>query len=130
MKGREGKIVIRFPRGSNKILVTAAINGELYQDFLVDTGSTVVTIPSSMADALELEIVHGRRTMSTASGVVTVSEVIIDAIEIDGWVENDIRAVVLDMPDRPGLGLLGLNYLGRFQMDLNPEEGTLLLIPR
>jgi clan AA aspartic protease (TIGR02281 family) len=130
MKGREGKIVIRFPRGSNKILVTAAINGELYQDFLVDTGSTVVTIPSSMADALELEIVHGRRTMSTASGVVTVSEVIIDAMEIDGWVENDIRAVVLDMPDRPGLGLLGLNYLGRFQMDLNPEEGTLLLIPR
>ncbi|MCK5503929.1 MAG: hypothetical protein KAJ10_02135, partial [Thermodesulfovibrionia bacterium] len=59
-----------------------------------------------------------------------VSEVIIDAIEINGWVEYDISAVILDMPGRPGQGLLGLNYLGRFEMDLKPEEGILLLTPR
>jgi clan AA aspartic protease (TIGR02281 family) len=130
IKGQEEKVVIHFPRGSNRIKVTAAINGTLYQDFLVDTGSTVVTIPSSTADALGLEIVHGQRRLSTASGVETASEVIIDAIEIDGWVEYDIRALVLDMPGQPGMGLLGLNYLGRFQMDLKPEEGTMLLMPR
>jgi predicted aspartyl protease len=56
--------------------------------------------------------------------------VIIDAIEINGWVEYDISAVILDMPGRPGQGLLGLNYLGRFRMDLKPEEGILLLTPR
>jgi clan AA aspartic protease (TIGR02281 family) len=130
MKGQEEKVVIYFPRGSNRITVTAAINGTLYQDFLVDTGSTVVTIPSSAADALSLETVHGQRRLSTASGVETAREVIIDAIEIDGWVEYDIRALVLDMPGQPGMGLLGLNYLGRFQMDLKPEEGTLLLMPQ
>lgn len=130
MKGREGKIVIRFSRGSPRIQVTAMINETLSQDFLVDTGASMVTIPSSAADALGLETVQDKRRLATASGFVTVSEVVIDAIEIDGWVEYNIRALVLDMPDRQGLGLLGLNYLGRFQMDLKTEEGVLLLMPR
>jgi hypothetical protein len=37
--------------------------------------------------------------------------------------------VVKEEPANEG-GLLGLNYLERFQMDLRPEEGTLLLIPQ
>lgn len=130
MKGEEGKIVIRFPRGSDRINVTAVVNETLYQDFLVDTGATIVTIPSSMAEELGLEVYQGKRTLSTAGGVVKVSEVMIDSIEIDGWAEYNIRALVLDIPGRPGLGLLGLNYLGRFRMDLKTEDGTLLLSPR
>ena len=130
MKGQEGKIVISFPQGSNRISVTATINETASQNFLVDTGATIVTIPSSTADALGLETVHGSRVLSTVSGVEKVREVLIDEIEIDGWVEYDIRALVVDMPGRPRLGLLGLNYLGRFQMDLKPEEGTLLLTPQ
>ncbi len=130
MKGQEGKIVIRFTPGSSRIPVTAAINEVVFQDFIVDTGASMITIPSSTADALDLEIVQSKRTLWTASGVETVSEVIIDAIEIDGWVEYDVRALVLDMPDRQGLGLLGLNYLGRFRMDLKSEDGTLFLTPR
>ena len=130
MKELEEQIVINFPRGSNRVTLTAVINGTVDQEFLVDTGATVVTIPSTTADALGLEIVPGNRTLATASGVVTVNEVIIESIEIKGWVEHDIRAIVLDMPGRPKLGLLGTNYLGRFEMDLKPEEGTLLLTPR
>jgi clan AA aspartic protease (TIGR02281 family) len=130
MKELAEQIVINFPRGSNRVTLTAVINGAADQDLLVDTGATVVTIPSSTADALGLEIVPGDRTLATAGGAVSVNEVIIDALEINGWVEHDIRAIVLDMPDRPELGLLGTNYLGRFDMDLKPEEGTLVLTPR
>jgi clan AA aspartic protease (TIGR02281 family) len=130
MKGQEDKIVIRFPRGSGTIPVTASVNGTLRQDFLVDTGASMVTIPSSTAALLGLEIVHGQRPLSTAGGIVTAGEVIISAIEIDGWTEYDVGAYVLDLPGRPGLGLLGLNYLGRFRMDLKTEEGTLVLTPR
>jgi aspartyl protease family protein len=130
IKGQEEKIVIRFPRGSGTIPVTASVNGTVHQNFLVDTGASMVTIPSSTADSLGLEVVHGQRTVSTAGGTVHVREVIIDSIEIDGQVEYDIGAFVLDLPGRPGVGLLGLNYLGRFRMDLKPEEGTLVLAPR
>lgn len=129
MRGQEGKIVINFTPGSNRIIISSAVNDTVRQNFLVDTGATTVTIPSSTAEALGL-IVRGRHTLSTASGVVTVSEVTIDAIEINGWVEYGVRALVLDMPGQPGLGLLGLNYLGRFSMDLKTEEGILMLTPR
>ncbi len=130
MKGQEGKIVIRFPHGSRRITLTAAVNGTLTQNFLVDTGATVVTIPSSTVEELGLEIEQGKRKITTAGGILVVHEVVIDSIEIDGWVEYNVRALVLDMPDNPGLGLLGLNYLGRFEMDLKPDEGTLFLTPR
>ena len=130
MKGEEEWIVIRFPRGSNRIPVTAVINEEINQDFIIDTGASMMTIPSSTAEELGLEIVKGRRIVTTASGVVTATEVIIDAVEIGGWVEYDVRALVLDIPNQPGLGLLGLNYLGRFRMGLKPEEGTVMLTPR
>lgn len=134
MKGEEEQIVIRFPSRSRRITVTAVMNETSYQEFLVDTGASFVTIPSSAAESLGLEIVEGyhggRRSVSTAGGVVMASEVIIDAIEINGWIEYNVRALVLDMPDQPGLGLLGLNYLNRFQVDLKPEEGMLRLKPR
>jgi len=130
IKGQEDKIVIRFPRGSGTIPVTASVNGTIPQNFLVDTGASMVTIPSSTADSLGLEVVHGQRTVSTAGGIVKVREVIINSIAIDGQVEYDVGAYVLDLPGRPGLGLLGLNYLGRFRMDLKSEEGTLMLAPR
>ena len=130
MKNMEEKIVITFPRGSSRVTLTAVINEAIDQHFMVDTGATIVTIPTSTADALGLEVIERDRTIATASGVVKVNEVIIDAIEIDGWVENNVRAIVLDIPGQPKLGLLGLNYLRRFQMDLKPEEGTMMLTPR
>lgn len=130
MKELEETIVIHFPRGSNRITLTAAVNNAVNQNFLVDTGASIVTIPSSTAGTLGLEIVRKKRTLATAGGLVTVSEVVLDSIEVEGWVEHDIRAIVLDMPDRPGLGLLGTNYLNRFRMDLKPEEGILLLTPQ
>ncbi len=130
IKGQDGKIVVRFPHSSSRITLTASVNETLSQNFLVDTGATIVTIPSSTAESLGLEVVQGNRTIATAGGIVDAHEVIIESIEIDGWIEYNVRALVLDMPDNPGLGLLGLNYLGRFQMDLKPEEGILMLTPR
>lgn len=130
IKGQEEKIVIRFHPGSSTIPVTALINGTISHDFLVDTGASMVTIPSSSADSLGLEIANGERNLSTAGGMVKAHEVTIATFEIEGWVEYNVRAYVLDLPGRPGVGLLGLNYLGRFRMDLKTDEGTLMLTPR
>ncbi len=135
MKGSEGKITIRFTPGSNRIPVTAMINEALTQEFLVDTGASLVTLPSAVVEALNLEFTPSSqngedRMVSTAGGVVAAKEVVVSALEIGGWVEYDVKALVLDIPDQPGLGLLGLNYLSRFQMDLSSEDGLLLLSPR
>lgn len=134
MKGEEGKIVIRFNPGGNRIPVTALLNGGNNVDFMVDTGASMVTIPSNVADSLGLEVIEGyhgsSQTVSTAGGAVTATQVMIDSLEVDGWVENNVRALVMDIPGQPGMGLLGLNYLQRFKMDLNNDSGTLLLTPK
>jgi predicted aspartyl protease len=54
----------------------------------------------------------------------------LSSITIGGWEVNDVKALVLDIPDQPELGLLGLNYLHNFRMDMNTEAGVLLLEPR
>jgi predicted aspartyl protease len=56
--------------------------------------------------------------------------VVLASITIEGFETKNVKALVMDLPDRPDLGLLGLNYLSRFRMDLNTDEGILLLTPR
>lgn len=135
LKGQVGKIVINFPPGATRIPVAAVANGALAQNFLLDTGASMVTIPYATAQALGLSYVneggHGvDRMVATAGGMVAAREVIIPSLEIGGWVEYKVRALVMDLPGQPGLGLLGLNYLSRFQMDLRSDQGRLLLTPR
>ena len=131
IKGEEGKIVIRFTPGARQIPVDVLLNNSVHQHFLVDTGASIVTIPSSTVNALRIKIDGSpERTVSTAGGMRTVREVIIPSIELDGWVERNIRAFVLDIPGNPESGLLGLNYLHRFHMEINNEKGILVLKPR
>lgn len=134
MKGDEGTIVLRFPAGGNRIPVAAGLNRSLRQEFLVDTGASMVTIPSATAQALGLQPVRGdhwdRHEVSTAGGTVSAQEVLIETLEIEGWEEHNVSALILDIPDQPGVGLLGLNYLSRFKMDLNNNEGKLTLRPK
>jgi len=134
LKGEEGAIVIRFAAGDNRIPVASDLNQSVRQSFLVDTGASMVTIPSATAEALRLQPIRGghwdSHSVSTAGGVVTATEVLIETLEIEGWVEHNVSALVIDIPDQPGVGLLGMNYLSRFRMDLSTNEGKLSLRPK
>jgi predicted aspartyl protease len=52
------------------------------------------------------------------------------SITVEGFEINNVRVLVLDLPNQPDTGLLGMNYLRRFRMDLNTDEGLLLLAPK
>jgi clan AA aspartic protease (TIGR02281 family) len=132
LKGQEGKILIRFVPGARQIPVTASLNRGTSQDFIVDTGASMVTIPYSTAADLGLIITvrNPRRTVYTASGVIHAPEVVLDSITLAGFETYNIRALVLDLPNPPDMGLLGLNYLRRFKMDLSTDEGLLALTPK
>jgi clan AA aspartic protease (TIGR02281 family) len=130
LKGQEGKIVINFSPGSRQISLTAILNRSSYQKFIVDTGASMVTIPRTTALELGLAIPNPKRKVFTAGGVQYAPEVNISSITIDGWEVKNIKALVLDIPNQPDWGLLGLNYLQQFRMDMNTEEGVLSLEPR
>jgi clan AA aspartic protease (TIGR02281 family) len=132
LKGQEGKIVINFTPGSRYIPVSAVINRDTDQDFIVDTGASMVTIPRATAEYLNLAVDdrNPMRRVVTAGGIKYAPEITLYSITIDGWEVNDVNALVLDIPDQPGLGLLGLNFLQNFRVDMNTDEGVLLLEPR
>lgn len=132
LKGQEGKIVIQFTPGSQVIQVNATLDQTVNQRFIVDTGASTVTIPSSTVEQLGLEIGINNpvRSVNTASGVIEAPEVVLPSIKIEDWEVTDVEALVIDIPNQSDLGLLGLNFLEKFRMDLNTEQGILILEPR
>jgi len=132
LKGQEGKIVIQFAPGTRNISVTAILNQTVEQRFIVDTGASTVTIPSSTAERLGLSV-DSRNTIRkvyTAAGIVSAAEVVLPSIMLQDWEVVDVKALILDIPNQPDLGLLGLNFMERFRMNLNVEKGLLMLEPR
>ena len=91
-----------------------------------------MTIPLSTARRLGIPLNGSSpiRTVYTAGGPVEAREVTIDEITLNGWSVRRVTALVLDIPGRSDLGLLGLNYLNRFDMDLRAEKGLLTLTPK
>ena len=132
LKAQAGSIVIRFTPGSRQIPVVASLDVGVRQQFIIDTGASMVTIPSETARELGLivNVRTPRRTIYTAGGVITAPEVVLPSIAIDEWEVRNVKALVIDLPNDLGWGLLGMNYLRRFRMDLNTNEGLLLLEPR
>lgn len=132
MKTEEGKIVIHFDPGLRHIPVKATINHRVEQDFMIDTGSSMVTIPTKTADAAGIYLDGNTpvRTVSTAGGPAQAREVTLDVLTLEGRSVENLKAWILDIPGRPEIGLLGLNYLNRFHMEINSDEGKLLLTPR
>jgi clan AA aspartic protease (TIGR02281 family) len=132
LKAKEGKIVIRFEPGSNQVVVDAILNRDVHQKFIVDTGASMVTIPNSILKDLGISVNAQTplRQIYTAGGIKMAREVVISSLELEGQAINDIKALVVDLPSQPDVGLLGLNYLNRFRMNLNTEEGIFTLEPR
>ena len=132
LKAQQGKIVINFTPGTRQIRLTAVLNSNAYQSFIVDTGASLITIPQSTAEALGLEVGASNplRKVYTAGGVKYAPEVTLSSLTVEGWEENNLKALVLDLPNQTEWGLLGMNYLRRFRMDINTDNGVLLLEPR
>ncbi len=131
-KGEEGKIIVRFNPGSRQIPVKADLGGRIEQNFVIDTGATMVTIPRSTAEKLGLpdENSSPRHQVQTAGGIINAYEVVLPSVQLGNSQVENVRALVLDLPNQPNIGLLGMNYLSHFRMNINTEIGVLTLAPR
>jgi clan AA aspartic protease (TIGR02281 family) len=131
LKTGTNAVMVRFAADAGQIGVHAMLHHRLSQRFMVDTGASVVTIPTSAARQLGIyDASAPRKRLVTAGGIIFAPSVMIDAIEIGGRTEYRVEAFVLDLPEHPDIGLLGMNYLNRFKMEVNADEGILTLTPR
>lgn len=107
--------------------VGGSINGSPVR-FLVDTGANIVAMNSVRAKWLGLDIEKGKKQqVTTAAGLVSSYEVMLDTVQVGGIRMSNVPAVVLP-GDHPVDVLLGMTFLSRVVM--REEKGVLLLISK
>ena len=108
--------------------VDGLINGQPVR-FLVDTGATSVAMSERHAGRLGIaHRVDGRKVgVGTASGNAIGHQVTLRSLSVEGLRLNDVRAVVID-GDSPRFVLLGMNVLGRFELE--QRENLMILRSR
>jgi len=118
-------------RLGNILVVSATLNGSKQARLIVDTGASQTIISQRLA--LDLGLYSTAHTthvlLHTASGSVRADAVILDSIRIGGAEIRNSQVLIHDLPDLPFTvdGLLGLSFLGAYQITLDTSRGQLHL---
>ena len=113
------------------VYVRGQVNEQVKTLFLVDTGATYCVLTKVAADRLGLASspVLTMVKLTTASGTIEAPLITVDLIQIGGAEARSVEAVIHDMPEFPSAvaGLLGLSFLNQFKVEIDREEGVMLL---
>jgi predicted aspartyl protease len=117
------------------ILVPVRLNGTGPYDFVLDTGATLTCLHDELADSLGLREPAGM--LGYGAGVGSggnIRLVEIDSLAVGGARAFDLTGCVLDLAQARAIGieadgLLGLNFLRAFHVELDFERDVLTLAP-
>src|SRR5712692_7870815 len=125
------KASIPIQRKGQVAIVRASVNSKATGSFVVDTGASLTMISQAMAKELEIDV-EGKNLPSvsfqTANGVISAPVITLDSIDVGGMQVKDLTAAVYDAFPDPGVsGLLGLNFLSHFRLDIDAKNELLHL---
>jgi aspartyl protease family protein len=106
------------------------LNKKTAAKFVVDTGASYTMISSAVAKELDIDTEQNSRTapFQTANGIIQAPLVSLDSIAVGGMEIRNLTAAVHDAVSDPRIsGLLGLNFLSNFRMDIDTQKGVLHL---
>lgn len=126
--GGQGKAMFSAPQGATSFKAQVKLNGKVTASFIVDTGATLVTLPRALAASLELGPPMGKVRLRTAAGLRTGELHTLETVQTQGAQAKRVQAVVMD--ELGDEGLLGLSFLSRFKVAIDPKKRTLSLSPR
>ena len=124
------KASIPFEKQGQVVVVEATLNKKTAAKFVVDTGASYTMISSAIAKELAIETEQNRQTapFQTANGIIQAPLVSLESISVGGMEIRNLTAAVHDVLSDPRIaGLLGLNFLSNFRMDIDTQKGVLHL---
>ena len=120
------------PYGDGHFLVEVLINGKIKAKLMVDSGATMISLSERIGDILrvtnnkDLPIVES----NTAGGKIKSPLFILDSFKVGPFEEFNLEANTIPHFKEKGVdGLLGMNFLGEFKMELDRKNSKLLLDP-
>lgn len=128
----QGKIVrLKFPPKASTIPVRAKFNDATEGLFVVDTGASMVVLTRKFADKLGIPDEKPTLWVTTANGRTQVQLASVDVIDVRGARARRVPVVVADtFNDGTSDGLLGMGFLGRFDVRVSAGDGLLEIAPR
>lgn len=124
------KTSIPFEKQGSVVIVDATLNRKTTAKLVVDTGASYTMISSATAKDLSIDAGQSQRTapFQTANGVIQAPIVSLESITVGGIEVKNLTAAVHDIQVDPRVsGLLGLNFLSNFRMDIDTQTGVLHL---
>lgn len=124
--------------GNNQYLVDVSIVAAQNQPentakLLLDTGASLTVITKKFfqrIDGPENAVLIRNGVMNTAGGAVAAPIYRVARLSIGEYTLHDIEVVVMDYPSGSSDGLLGMNFLGRYEFEIDQDNDWLLLSPR
>lgn len=126
-----GKASIPIEKLGQVVVIQATLNNKQSGKFIVDTGASYTMISSALAR--DLSIVTGGQNQptmpfQTANGLIQAPLTNLESIAVGGIEIKNLTAAVHDaVPDTQIAGLLGLNFLSNFKIDIDTQKGLLHL---
>ena len=121
-QGNIREVILRSARGGHYV-ASGEINGQPVT-FLVDTGATLVALPTAVARQLKVQS-RGQGLANTAGGVVRVDYATLDSVRLGNIVLHDVRASI--NPELQEV-LLGMSFLR--ELELIHRDGELRIRQR
>ena len=123
--GTSSGSVTLSPDARGHYITLGQVNGGTVQ-FLVDTGATVIAIPSADARRLGINYLNGQRGFTeTANGKATAYRITLDTVKVGDITLYNVEAVVLE-GDGLKTALLGMSFLNRTEMKRDGQALTLV----
>jgi aspartyl protease family protein len=114
----------------NSIIVPVTLNRTLNANLLLDTGASMTMVSRRIATALALYATSSRQ-FSGVGGNVTAQIARVDSLKVGDAEVNGMPVSIHDLSQTPVFeGLLGMDFLGRFQVSVDTAKRVLVLNPR
>ncbi|MFA5165158.1 MAG: retropepsin-like aspartic protease [Candidatus Omnitrophota bacterium] len=122
---------VALTKTANGMTVKAVLNGSTTCLLAVDTGASIVVISRDIAQKIETnpnDTIEGVN-FTLADGSTTQSDVImVKSIKVGNSIAYDVPVAVSDNPPGHGIdGLLGMSFLGNFNIKMDVANGKLVL---
>jgi clan AA aspartic protease (TIGR02281 family) len=126
-----GTLLANVPlsRSGNQFIVTARLDGQREIRLLIDTGASVTIVAPQVLEGLGYNLDSRTGRFSTANGEVDAPLVGIQSLTVGEQVVSPITvgAIALPRRARPVDGLLGMNFLQKFEFSLDQQRSVLEL---
>jgi len=129
-KPQARKASVPIEKHGEVVVIEATLNNKKSAKFVVDTGASYTLISNALARDLALDIGQASKTLSfqTANGLINAPVTQLESISVGGMEIKNLPTAVHDaVPDSQVSGLLGLNFLTHFRMDIDTQKRVLHL---